>query len=103
MLKIEDLRMLCSDETIVITKHTINRLEERGINYSDVTQAILTGEIIEQYPDPYPSCLILAVSNSDKPIHVVTGLGDDKLWIISTYFPTLDKWESDYRTRKAVE
>jgi hypothetical protein len=28
---------------------------------------------------------------------------DSKLWLITAYLPTLDKWESDYKTRKAAE
>lgn len=105
MLNIEDLRILCTDETIVISQHALNRLRERNIKYDDVTHAILNGNIIEQYPTDYsyPSCLILGLSVCDKRIHVVAGLGDNKLWIITAYYPALDKWEDDYKTRKAVK
>jgi hypothetical protein len=34
-------------------------------------------------------------------MHVVAGVGDGKLWIITEYHPTLEKWENDYKTRKA--
>jgi len=76
---------------------------ERGIKYGDIKNAILTGEIIEEYPTDYPyqSCLLLGTSISDRHLHVVAGIGDGKLWIITTYYPSLEKWESDYRTRKA--
>ena len=78
------------------------RLRERGIKRADVVACILNGEIIEQYSDayPYPACLVWAMLK-DKPIHAVAGIGDGNLFIITAYYPTLDKWESDYKTRKA--
>ena len=102
MNTIEDLRRLCTDETIIITNHTLNRCRERGIKYDDIKDAILNGEIIEQYPDdyPYPSCLVLGLDSKNINLHLVTGIGDNKLWIITAYIPALDKWESDYKTRK---
>lgn len=56
-ITLDILRNLCKDETILMTKHVYNRCRERGIRYSDIKNAILNGEIIEQYPDdfPYPS------------------------------------------------
>ena len=38
----------------------------------------------------------------NKPIHIVCGIGDSKLWLITAYIPGSDKWEDDYKTRKAV-
>ena len=59
-------------------------------------------EIIEQYPDdyPYPSCLILGMSIEDKYLHVVIGNHESDLFLITAYFPSFDKWESDFKTRK---
>ena len=34
---------------------------------------------------------------------VVCGSGNKKLWVITAYFPSTDKWESDFKTRKAAE
>ncbi|MCL2366577.1 MAG: DUF4258 domain-containing protein [Oscillospiraceae bacterium] len=65
--------------------------------------AITNGEIIEQYRDdyPYPSCLILGATVSNKQhLHVVCGVSNGRLWIITTYYPDLGKWEADYKTRK---
>lgn len=102
LLTIEKLRSLCDDKTIIMTQHLINRARERGIKYDDIKNAILSGEIIEGYSTdyPYPSCLILGMSTSKKQLHAVVGIGDEKLWIITAYYPSLEKWESDYKTRK---
>ena len=42
------------------------------------------------------------VMSAHKPMHVCCAIGDNKLWIITAYYPTEEKWESDYKTRKAV-
>ena len=100
------LQELCSDlDNIEITQHTIIRFQERGIQLNDVLSAINNGEIIEDYPDdyPFPSCLILGPSSMRHSLHVVCGSGNKKLWVITAYFPSTDKWESDFKTRKAAE
>ena len=103
MLNMDDLRKLCTDETIALTQHLLLRMRERGIKYDDMVHAIMSGEIIEQYPDdyPHPSCLVLGVAAlDDRHLHIVCGVGNGRLWVITTYYPNPEKWESDYKTRK---
>ena len=45
---------------------------------------------------------MLGFTSKHKPMHVCCAIGDNKLWIITAYYPTEEKWESDYKTRKAV-
>lgn len=101
-MDIEKARHLCTDETIVMTQHVSYRCRERGITLEDIKQAIMQGKIIEDYPEdyPYPSCLVLGSSAAGQPIHVVCGVGEGRLWIITAYYPNLDKWDADFRTRK---
>ena len=101
-LDILELRKLCIPKNIRITLHAAKRLEQRGIFLKDVISCIMNGEIIEQYPDdyPYPSCLILGMSIEDKYLHVVIGNHESDLFLITAYFPSFDKWESDFKTRK---
>lgn len=103
-IKIEDLRILCNDNTVAITQHVSHRLKERNIKFNDIKNAILTGEIIEFYPNdyPYPSCLVLGNSITDKNLHVVVGICDNFLWIITAYYPTPDKWNKDLKTRRLL-
>lgn len=95
------LRKLCQEDAISWTNHVLQRLIQRGISVSDVIEAIMTGEVIEDYPDdyPYPSCLVLG----GNKLHVVCGIGEGKLWIITAYRPTLDKWENDLKTRRRLK
>ena len=103
MLTISDLQTLIFDSNILWTEHVALRLRERGIKRVDVITCVNNGKIIEQYLDdtPFPSCLILGSSTSDKPLHVVCSLDPGVICcIITAYHPSLDKWESDYKTRK---
>lgn len=103
MLQIETLRKIAEDsDRVILTQHSAVRLLERQIRYEDVIAAISGGEIIEQYPDdyPHPSCLILGFSVFGKYLHVVCGTDGEYLWIITAYYPSTDKWESDYKTRR---
>lgn len=101
-LNILELRKLCTPQNIRITLHAAKRLEQRGILLSDVMTCIMNGEIIEQYPDdyPYPSCLILGLTLGNKVLHVVIGHHETELFLITAYFPSSDKWEDDFKTRK---
>jgi len=62
----------------------------------------MNGVIVEQYPDdyPYPSCLILGQANDGSWLHVVCGIGDDELWMITAYHPSLQEWNDDLMTRR---
>jgi len=87
-----------------LTRHvTIVRLE-RGITIAVLEQALLTGEIVERYPDDqsYPSCLVLGWLTSGDPLHVVCSQGnlEPALRIVTLYEPEDALWESDYKTRK---
>ena len=93
------LKALCRQGKIEWTEHAASRILQRGITRQEVKEAIMTGEIIEDYPDdyPYPSNLILG-----KSLHVVCGIGEGRVWIITAYRPSMDKWEKDLKTRKEV-
>lgn len=53
-LTIDELRGLCTPDNIYLTLHASKRLEQRGILIDDVISCIMTGEIIEEYPNDYP-------------------------------------------------
>lgn len=76
---------------------------------SDIANAIMNGEIIEDYPleagnvavASFPSCLILGIgSTKADAIHVVVGYNGKKIIIISAYRPDEEHWEPDFKTRK---
>ena len=101
-IDINILRDLCHNRAVKYTAHIMARLEERGIYPSDIRQCIQTGRIIEQYPDdyPFPSCLVLGATEENKALHVVVGIGEGRLWLITAYYPDPAKWENDFSIRK---
>lgn len=70
---------------------------ERDIKRADVKNCILNGEIIEEYPNdfPNPSCLVLGMTLKNIYLHAVVGVDDENMYIITVYYPTPDKFESN--------
>ena len=101
-INILEIRKMVTTKKLRWTQHIFTRLIQRGISTYDIECAILNGEIIEEYPSdyPYPSCLILGMQTHNKPVHIVCGIGENELWLITAYYPKLDKWENDFKTRK---
>ena len=101
---IDDIQRLCESGSIRWTDHALKRIIQRGISQSDVKYALANGDIIEQYPNdyPYPSCLVLGVTTRSNHLHIVCGVGDGELWIISAYYPAPDKWVDEFRNRKEL-
>ena len=101
-MEITDLQKLCENGSIRWTGHILKRLMQRGIFQASVVQAIRSGEIIEQYPNdyPYPSCLHLGTTEAGEALHIVCGIGEGKVWLITAYHPDPDEWESDLKTRR---
>ena len=75
---------------------------ERGISRVEIMNAIINGEIIEDYPAdrPYPSYLVLGVEV--EPVHVVASADPVAriCHIITAYRPDLEHFEADFKTRR---
>ena len=97
------LRDLAAHGRIEWSKHTLARLILRNIPHSAVRETIITGGIIEDYPQdtPFPSCLVLAWVDG-APYHVVVSLDEttDTVFVITAYEPSLDQFQADFRTRR---
>ena len=102
-LTIDNLRERCNNNAIRWTEHIAVRLLKRRISRRQVIEAVLSGVIIEQYPNdyPYPSCLILGHDAGGAALHVVCGYGLDSIWMVTAYYPDLNEWEEDLKTRRS--
>ncbi len=100
--EIDYIRELYSRRKLVWKEHATTRMLQRHITRSDIKNCIMSGKIIEQYDNdkPYPSCLILGFCSDERPLHVVCSCDDEYVYIITAYYPSLNKWESDFETRK---
>ncbi|MBQ4403726.1 MAG: DUF4258 domain-containing protein [Selenomonadaceae bacterium] len=92
----------CKAGKIHWTDHGLKRIQVRDISRDDVKNCIMNGEIIEEYPDdyPHPSALIFGRKLTGEIIHVVCGLNNEKIHIITAYEPTTEKFMEDLRTRR---
>ncbi len=102
MIDIETLRSLNTPEHILITEHARKRLVTRSISVGDIINVIQYGEIIKQYEmdKPFPSCLILGFSINGKYLHVVVSNDEDTIYLITAYYPDVEIWQSDFKSKK---
>ena len=84
------------------TIHALERCAERNISPGEVTQAIITGVVIEDYPmDKYGrSCLISGFTKEGEIRHVQCSV--DPVWIITVYDPPInpEAWDEEFKGRK---
>jgi len=101
-IDIETIKKYIIQKKVNWTKHCLNRINQRKILISDIEKAISKGNIIEYYYDdyPYPSCLILGRDSNNKEIHIVCGICEGYIYMITAYHPNIDKWEKDMKTRR---
>lgn len=100
------LRQAVTNGNINWQRHVLERLMERGIAIETIKNVLLTGDVIEEYPDdtPYPSALLLAWIEMN-PYHAVVSFDSHSgyCFVITAYIPDLEHFESDYKTRRKRE
>jgi len=86
-----------------ITEHADEETYNDGLSHTEVLQSLVSGEIIEQYPDdnPYPSCLVFGRNKNEEPIHSVWAYNKqtNSAVLITVYRPDAGKW-SDGKVRR---
>jgi hypothetical protein len=99
---IEAIRAKFAAELVDYSQHAVDESILRHIPVADVHAAVLTGEIIEDYPqDKYgPSCLVLGFARDGRPLHVhCTHPWRERLKVFILYWPDPSLWV-DSRTRR---
>lgn len=100
---IEQLRTKIAANRFEFSKHALDQSILREITVQELREAILGGEVIEDYPeDKYgPSCLIFGITKSDRPLHIqCTHPSRDVVKIITLYQPDPEQW-IDYKVRRS--
>ena len=95
--------ILSANKKLLFLPHAIKQMSrpDRMITSTEIRQAVLAGDIIEEYPEDKrgESCLICHSTN-DRAIHVVCAPKEEYLAIITTYLPAPDQWSTDYKSRR---
>lgn len=101
-VNIETIKELYSKGSIQWTNHALIRIIQRNISQKDIKKVLADGEIIEQYDNdyPYPSCIVMGPKSGDAKLHVLCGIGDEKLWIITAYKPDREIWDGSLKQRR---
>lgn len=75
-----------------ISKHAMVEAVKDGLSPRDIKVIILTGKIIESYPERERH-LIYGVLPNDMPVHVVIDYSDNELIVaVTTYIPNEEEW-----------
>ena len=99
------IKQIAEKDRIAFKRHSILRMYERKILADEVKEVLMSGEIIENYPEdrPLPSCLVLGYASNQRPIHAVVAVDEREsmLWVITVYIPSTDEWDEGFNRRKA--
>lgn len=96
-MDIEEIKTKVRGNQYVYSHHAEIERRGEGLTFAQVEEALLSGEILEQYPDTGrgESCLIVGFAG-DVPIHAVCGRRGQKVALITVYVPRppkfIDPW-----------
>lgn len=101
-MDIQEIKELLKQNKIRWSTHCLERMQDREIYIKDVKNCIMTGEVIEDYPDdyPHPSCLVFGYTLGKVILHVVVGNDSRQIYIITAYYPSTEKFKDDLKTRR---
>jgi hypothetical protein len=89
---------------IIFRVHAVQRMFERNVSLNKVSQALQSGETIEDYSAemPEPSRLILGFQGK-RPFHMVASDNPEinETTIITVYIPDPDQWNKDFKSRRS--
>lgn len=93
-MNINDIKDKVLNGRYEFRKHALERASSRGIGPLEIKEALLGGEIIENYPDDPRGecCLIYGKSEKGRNLHIVCGLAHNIVWIITVYVPSEREW-----------
>ena len=92
-MNIEDIQDKINKREYRFSEHAVKRMLKRSIERSEIENAIIKGEIIEEYPDDKysPSCLIYGKTIDGRDIHVQISLPPSVV-VITVYEPDPIEW-----------
>jgi len=93
IIKIKEIQDKILKGEYHFSDHAVKMMIKRFIERFEVEDAIMKGEIIEEYPDDkyYPSCLIYGKTGRERNLHIQVSLPPTVV-IITTYEPEPDEW-----------
>jgi len=100
---LEFIQRCINEQKIFWTYHVNMRMKGRFIPRQFILESANNYEIIEKYKEDkyFPSYLVYS-KYKDKIFHVLFAVDvkDDNIRIITTYYPNLEEWKKDLKTRR---
>jgi hypothetical protein len=100
---INEIRRKIAAGEFEFSKHAVDQSIVRRISVQELREAMVMGELIEEYPDDKysPSCLLLGYTQAHRPLHVQCSYPSRPLLkIITLYEPDPTLW-IDFKVRRA--
>ncbi|MBM3236194.1 DUF4258 domain-containing protein [Candidatus Poribacteria bacterium] len=92
-MDIEEIKARVRNNQYVYTLHAEIERKADELTFAQVEEALLSGEILEQYPATGrgESCLVVGFAG-DIPIHIVCGWRGENIAFITVYIPRPPKF-----------
>jgi len=92
--------LLAGRTELRISEHALREAHKEGLRGKDIVYTMLTGEVVERYPERRRALVAGRYPGSEMPIHVVCDYSDfDEIVAVTVYIPTRDRW-SGHRQRR---
>src|SRR5262249_48641622 len=89
---VELVREYVEAERYEFYRHALTEAKKDGVEPEDVVYVLLTGKVIEEYPER-ERLLIFGEMSNRLPLHVVCDLSDeDVMYIPTVYIPSKEEW-----------
>jgi len=102
--RVAEEHVLERNEKIMWSLHAVKKLRSEGYRKMHIEESLKKCTIIEDYTMEgrlLPGCLTLGYFDSE-PVHVVVAIDRDwdRIFIITVYKPSADRWSDDWKKRK---
>ena len=100
MITAEKIRHFIQNEKYEFYTHALTEGKKDGVEPEDIHYVLLTGKIIERYPERQ-RVLVFGEMLNGLPLHVVCNYSDtDMIYIVTVYIPSDVEWTYNYQKRR---
>jgi hypothetical protein len=99
LVDLDEIRRLVLDGKYFFYTHALTEAKKDGVTPEDAIYAILTGEVIEEYPDRQ-RILVFAMLPHKIPLHVTCDYSQGNVVLIPTVYIPDDRLWIGFRVRR---
>ena len=101
-MNLDAIQEVARQRLLIFTEHAIRQMIKRQITDDEVCEVILSGTVVEDYPDDKysPSCLVLGKTQIGRSLHVQCS-APPRVRVITVYQPDPNEWIEDRIRRQS--